>query len=496
MRLLLVLLLPAALAAALLQGARWTAGEREIQPQVVPRSVPWGDRVFARPSELRVWLRRRGANYERWAERHPRTPFTARPAELKARDVEPESPPVRTRYFYALGGLGLLVLLTLVFALRDSLVRVAGSMRAGVMKLAAALDAAALRLAWRLSRSSKALPAARPRLSPEARTSPSAPWRGADFEQHIGAFRRRLSQLASRAAAATWSSVRAAVVALRNATAAPSGRRERAGPSATARAGRSPRALLPRVESIGARVAAALSAGVRRARAVELPRLPSGSRAAVQTRRASALGPASSSAAPAAGPVFGAPAPQAPIAHAGEAVSRTGTVAPRMSIQVGRADDVDRPGFVMRVPAESYGVATDGARVLPPDDGAERHEECEIRWWRGYVMSEFYAAVQDSDTVVGVSPAFRWKGSSAPEATDRTLQAYEALVTELARQGWEPHGNGADGAWYATRFSRAVVRESADDPHATVESPRDPRESPPADAGRYTVRRDRPRYQG
>jgi len=38
-----------------------------------PSAIVWGDRVFGSPSELRRWLRSRGASYADWASRHAST---------------------------------------------------------------------------------------------------------------------------------------------------------------------------------------------------------------------------------------------------------------------------------------------------------------------------------------------------------------------------------------------------------------------------------------
>ena len=78
---------------------------------------------------------------------------------------------------------------------------------------------------------------------------------------------------------------------------------------------------------------------------------------------------------------------------------------------------------------------------------------CQVRWWRGYVRSRFYAVVTDGDgagTTVGQSPDFPWRRGTPPTETPDAVAALEALAEVLRRSGWSAAGRG--DAWYALRF--------------------------------------------
>jgi hypothetical protein len=78
---------------------------------------------------------------------------------------------------------------------------------------------------------------------------------------------------------------------------------------------------------------------------------------------------------------------------------------------------------------------------------------CQVRWWRGYVRSRFYAVVTDGDgaeTTVAQSPDFPWRRGTPPTETPDAVAALEALAEVLRRSGWSAAGRG--DAWYALRF--------------------------------------------
>jgi hypothetical protein len=80
-------------------------------------------------------------------------------------------------------------------------------------------------------------------------------------------------------------------------------------------------------------------------------------------------------------------------------------------------------------------------------------EECEVRWWRGYVKSHFFAVVTGADgteATVTKSPSFRWHSSEPPPETPVTAAALRALVESLEREGWTVAGRGED--WFAVRL--------------------------------------------
>jgi hypothetical protein len=78
----------------------------------------------------------------------------------------------------------------------------------------------------------------------------------------------------------------------------------------------------------------------------------------------------------------------------------------------------------------------------------------EIRWWRGYVKSAFYAVVRDDgeERVLAQSPMFRWRGASQPPREPATEDALRVLIEALEARGWTVSGGGTD--WYALRLRR------------------------------------------
>ena len=86
-----------------------------------------------------------------------------------------------------------------------------------------------------------------------------------------------------------------------------------------------------------------------------------------------------------------------------------------------------------------------------------RVEECEIEWWRGYVMSDFYAfALRPGGptTILARSPSFRWAPTDPPPAEGPAAKAHAALVERLGAEGWESVGTG--DAWYRTQLRRRL----------------------------------------
>jgi hypothetical protein len=85
-------------------------------------------------------------------------------------------------------------------------------------------------------------------------------------------------------------------------------------------------------------------------------------------------------------------------------------------------------------------------RVEPP-------QECEIRWWRGYVKSQFVAVAPRADGTeasMGSSPYFRWRGNEPPPETPGAAAALRALVSSLEHLGWTVAGRGEE--WFAVRL--------------------------------------------
>lgn len=90
-----------------------------------------------------------------------------------------------------------------------------------------------------------------------------------------------------------------------------------------------------------------------------------------------------------------------------------------------------------------------------PDSNAFMFEWCEIRRWRGYATSSFYA-VASTGEVLAESPPFRWRKDAPPPETPSSRAAYDAVVATITGDGWtisdEPHN-----PWFQTRFSRPCL---------------------------------------
>ena len=84
--------------------------------------------------------------------------------------------------------------------------------------------------------------------------------------------------------------------------------------------------------------------------------------------------------------------------------------------------------------------------------------ECEVRWWRGYVNSQFFAVQRDpngAELTLAASPPFRWRKSEPPPQTPATSSALASLVDSFRRDGWVVAGHGSE--WFAVRLRRAKL---------------------------------------
>lgn len=78
---------------------------------------------------------------------------------------------------------------------------------------------------------------------------------------------------------------------------------------------------------------------------------------------------------------------------------------------------------------------------------------CEIAFWRGYLKAGFYARAFDEEgeeVAVGESSLFRSHGNGIPDQTEKAVEAYEALVEQLKREGWKPLRRGE--TWFGSVF--------------------------------------------
>jgi hypothetical protein len=91
--------------------------------------------------------------------------------------------------------------------------------------------------------------------------------------------------------------------------------------------------------------------------------------------------------------------------------------------------------------------------------------ECEVRWWRGYVNSHFFAVQQGAEgpeSILAASSPFRWRKSEPPPQTPETVSALASLVDPLLGEGWVASGRGAH--WFAVRLRRAKLHSTASSP--------------------------------
>ncbi len=83
---------------------------------------------------------------------------------------------------------------------------------------------------------------------------------------------------------------------------------------------------------------------------------------------------------------------------------------------------------------------------------------CEIRVFRGYVKSQFYAAVMPSGGqtpfAVGQSGWFRWRQTDTQTPRPDIVGARDQLLKVLGADGWVRIGQGAE--WYSDRLERKV----------------------------------------
>ena len=103
-------------------------------------------------------------------------------------------------------------------------------------------------------------------------------------------------------------------------------------------------------------------------------------------------------------------------------------------------------------------------------------ETCEIVWWKGYTRGRFQAYGESASRprwLIGESPAFRWRSSSPPSATDTAVDAHTRLVRRLQDDGWEAAGQNDDG-WFGVVMSRESY-EITQTTHEEFEAPIEPR---------------------
>jgi hypothetical protein len=112
--------------------------------------------------------------------------------------------------------------------------------------------------------------------------------------------------------------------------------------------------------------------------------------------------------------------------------------------------------FAAPMPVASEWDTEPFEELVEPPPMPDEPEVCTVSAWRGYVKWQFYATVRSGgvDYPVGESHAFRASGNGIPDETPAARAAYDALVVDLARDGWTASDGAAEG-WYGERFVRA-----------------------------------------
>ena len=94
---------------------------------------------------------------------------------------------------------------------------------------------------------------------------------------------------------------------------------------------------------------------------------------------------------------------------------------------------------------------------------------CEIRWWRGYVMSEFFVVETTAEgvtAVIAASSRFRWHKRDPPEESPQAVAAFSALIERLEGEGWTVAGRGEN--WFSAKLQlqRRVEQPTRQTPRA------------------------------
>jgi hypothetical protein len=94
---------------------------------------------------------------------------------------------------------------------------------------------------------------------------------------------------------------------------------------------------------------------------------------------------------------------------------------------------------------------------LPAFEEQAETVTCQIAFWRGYRKGAFYARALDEDgfeVALAESPLFKHRGKSVPDDTEEAVAAHEALVAQLANDGWV--ANGCDDTWFGRTFRKTL----------------------------------------
>jgi hypothetical protein len=106
-----------------------------------------------------------------------------------------------------------------------------------------------------------------------------------------------------------------------------------------------------------------------------------------------------------------------------------------------------------------------------PPVTSPRYLTCVISYWRGYRKAAFYARAFDEDgheLVLTESEEFKAKGNGIPDPTEQAIEAHEALIDQLRRDGWEPVDR--DETWFGQTLRRRVSAAAELAPKETLDS--------------------------
>jgi hypothetical protein len=151
-----------------------------------------------------------------------------------------------------------------------------------------------------------------------------------------------------------------------------------------------------------------------------------------------------------------------------QATARSGVVQPLKTTRAKPKPDDERRREVSVLKAKREATVdrpkpAPAARAAVAPSAAKERATCEVDLWRGYVKSQFYAALRDGsgrESILLTSPTFRWsKAAPPPQTSPDVANAHAALIAQLKADGWVPTRRGTH--WYALQLQRRRVPETA-----------------------------------
>ena len=122
------------------------------------------------------------------------------------------------------------------------------------------------------------------------------------------------------------------------------------------------------------------------------------------------------------------------------------------------ARHLDRPMRSRPRPAAPAPVPPPVESPAPTTEHRASSTACEIRWFRGYVKSQFYAELRDGPSrepnALASSQWFKWREGAAPPPDPEIVAVRDELLKVLRVAGWQPCGRGAE--WYSDRLEKGI----------------------------------------